>query len=222
MTLLSQVQALLERTYASIGLNLEQCVVGPDRCAVLTVAAGESAHDLAPGGRTFLRLFEDRLYLAIFYADPVILELEKYDPRRVLNERNISPLIVFVEEIAHGIQAGLLFLEGERSFAGEAFARNMEAQAKIDTYLVLCKFAHLLCGDPVPEDVRDWVRAQVFDDSHRRFASAHLRARYQAAQALAETFIAHLSTLPVNERQPVLRTFRRLAWHQKRTWLADL
>ncbi len=105
MTLLREIQTLLERTYAPVSINLESCLIGESRCAVLNRLAGERAVHLAPGGRTFLRQAGDSLYVAIFYARPVIAELEANDPRRTLNERNISAFITFIEEIAHGIQA---------------------------------------------------------------------------------------------------------------------
>src|SRR5208282_3821568 len=179
MTLLREIQTLLERTYAPVAINLESCVIGEGRCAVLNAMAGESAAHLAPGGRTFLRQADDSLYVAIFYARPVIAELEANDPRQALNERNISALITFIEEIAHGVQAALLFREGEREIGSESYARNLETQARVDTYLVLSKFAHLLCGGgKIPRSVGAWLRRQLFDGSHRRFATPRLRDRY--------------------------------------------
>jgi hypothetical protein len=189
MTLLREIQTLLERTYAPVAINLEACVIGESRCAALNRLAGESTEGLAPGGRTFLRQAGDSLYVAIFYSRPVIAELEANDPRQTLNERNISALITFIEEIAHGVQAALLFHEGEREIDSEAYARNLETQARIDTYLVLSKFAHVLCGDPIPRSVGAWLRRQLFDNSHRRFSTRRLRERYEAAQRCALGFL---------------------------------
>ncbi|MCE0522180.1 MAG: hypothetical protein LV480_04645 [Methylacidiphilales bacterium] len=216
MTLLREIQTLLERTYAPVSINLESCLIGEGRCAALNRLAGESAAGLAPGGRTFLRQVGDSLYVAIFYSRPVIAELEANDPRRTLNERNISALITFVEEIAHGVQAALLFHEGEREIDSEAYARNLETQARIDTYLVLNKFAHLLCGKgKIPRPVGAWLRRQLFDGSHRRFASPRLRTRYGAAQRCALGFLRHLRRLPLDDRQEALREFRALSWPEK-------
>ncbi len=200
MTLLREIQTLLERTYAPVSINLESCLIGEGRCAVLNRLAGESAAHLAPGGRTFLRQAGDSLYVAIFYSRPVIAELEANDPRRALNERNISALITFIEEIAHGVQAALLFLEGEREIASEAYACNLEAQARIDTYLVLSKFAQMLCGERIPRAVGAWLRRQLFDGSHRRFATPRLQARYRSAQHCALGFLRHLRRLPLTLR----------------------
>jgi len=215
MTLLREIQMLLERTYAPVPINLESCIIGESRCAVLNRLAGEEVAHLAPAGRTFLRQAGDSLYVAIFYSRPVIAELETNDPRRALNERNISALITFIEEIAHGVQAALLFDEGEREIDSEAYARNLETQARIDTYLVLCKFAHLICGDPIPRRVGSWLRRQLFDESHRRFATPLLRARYGAAQKCALGFLRHLRRVPLAQRHETLREFRALSWSEK-------
>ena len=217
MTLLREIQTLLERTYAPVSINLETCLIGEGRCAALNRLAGESAAHLAPGGRTFLRQAGDSLYVAIFYSRPIIAELEANDPRETLNERNISALITFIEEIAHGVQAALLFHEGEREIESEAYARNLETQARIDTYLVLSKFAHLLCGErrKIPRSVGAWLRRQLFDNSHRRFASRRLRDRYGAAQRCALAFLRQLRRIPIAARQETLREFRALSWRDK-------
>jgi hypothetical protein len=215
MTLFREIQLLLERTYAPVPINLEHCLIGESRCAALNRLAGEEARHLAPGGRTFLRQAGDSLYVAIFYSQPVIAELEANDPRQALNERNISPLITFIEEIAHGVQAALLFQEGERGIGSEAYARNLETQARIDTYLVLSKFAHVICGGRIPRRVGNWLRQQLFDDSHRRFATPRLRARYRAAQRCALAFLRRLRRVPLAGRPEALRHFRVLAWDEK-------
>jgi len=216
MTLLREIQMLLERTYAPVSVDLELCVIGEGRCAALNRMAGESASHLAPGGRTFLRQAGDSLYVAIFYSRPVIAELEANDPRETLNERNISALITFIEEIAHGVQAALLFHEGEREIESEAYARNLETQARIDTYLVLSKFAHLLCGKgEIPPSVGVWLRRQVFDTSHRRFAHPRMRTRYSAAQRCALGFLRRLRRVPLANRHETLREFRALNWTEK-------
>jgi hypothetical protein len=216
MTLLREIQMLLERTYAPVAINLEACVIGETRCAALNRLAGESASHLAPSARTFLRQDDGALYVAIFYSRRLISELEANDPRRALNERNIAALIAFVEEIAHSVQAALLFYEGEREIASEAYARNLEAQARVDTYLVLSKFAHAFCDrGAIPSTVGAWLRRQVFDSSHRRFASPLLRARYGAAQRCALAFLRRLRRVPVDLRRDALRHFRALSWMDK-------
>jgi hypothetical protein len=220
MTLFREIQGLLERTYAPLRINLEECVIGSTRCSVLSRQAGESAEGLALDGRTFLKLVEDRLYLAIFFSPAVIDALERNDPREGINERNIAPLITFIEEIDHGVQAGLSFRAGERRLESEDFARNLEAQAKVDTYLVLARLARLLCGSPLPGKVRQWLADQIFDRSHLSFGSDRLRRRYGEAQRVARQFIDYLRTVHVKRRQKVLREFRANSWMEKVEFVA--
>jgi len=219
MTLLREIQLLLERTYAPVPINLELCLIGDGRCAALTRQAGRSADGLAPAGRTFLRREGDALHLAIFYAAPVIAELEANDPRRAINERNIAPLITFIEEIAHGVQAALLFLEGERAIETEAYACNLEAQARVDTYLVLSKLAALLGDGEIPQRVGAWLQRQVFDGGYRRFANATLRNRYHAAERCARAFLRRLRRVPLADRLGILREFRAMSWDAKQAFL---
>jgi len=215
MTLLREIQLLLERTYAPVPINLEACVIGESRCAVLNRLAGDNARYLASGGRTFLRQVGDSLYVAIFYSRPVIEELETNDPRQTLNERNISALITFIEEIAHGVQASFLFQEGERCIDSESYACNLETQARVDTYLVLSKFAQLICGGRIPRSVGSWLRSQLFDISWRDFSTSQLRARYKITQECAIAFLSYLRHMPLSSRLQVLREFRALAWNEK-------
>ena len=46
-TLFSQIQRLFERTYAQVGINLEDCLIDRSRCAQLSVLAGKSAREFA-------------------------------------------------------------------------------------------------------------------------------------------------------------------------------
>jgi len=215
MTLLREIQLLLERTYAPIPINLEACVIGDGRCATLNRLAGEEARHLASGGRTFLRQVGDSLYVAIFYSRPIIEELEANDPRRALNERNISAMITFIEEIAHGVQAAFLFQQGERQIDSENYARNLEAQARVDTYLVLSKFAQGICGGRTPRKVGHWLREQLFDTSYHAFTTPQLRARYEVSQKCAIAFLSYLRCVPLSSRLPILRKFRALTWGEK-------
>src|SRR6195256_239161 len=136
-TLFSEVQRLFEKTYASVGINLEDCLIDRSRCSQLTRLAGKSALELSELARTFLRTAGDRLYVGIYYSRWLIEQLEQYDPRSGLSDRNIRSLIAFVEELNHALHAALQFKNGERAIESEDFARNLELQAQVDTYLVL-------------------------------------------------------------------------------------
>ena len=87
-TLFSEVQRLFERTYASVGINLEDCLIDRVRCAHLTKLAGASARELSDLARTFLRTADDRLYVGIYYSSWLIDQLEMHDPRSGLDRKS--------------------------------------------------------------------------------------------------------------------------------------
>jgi hypothetical protein len=123
-TLFSQIQRVFERTYAQVGINLEDCLIDRKRCAQLSALAGASARELSDLARTFLRRADDRLYVGIYYSGWLIEQLERHDPRAGLSDRNIRSLIMFVEEINHALHAALEFKNGRREIGTEDFARN--------------------------------------------------------------------------------------------------
>src|SRR4051812_3158556 len=130
-TLFSEIQRLFERTYAQVGINLEDCLIDQTRCGQLSRLAGASARELSELARTFIRRSGDQLFVGIYYSRWLIDQLEKNDPRRGLNDANIRSLIVFVEEINHALHAALQFQSGIREIRGEDFARNLELQAQV-------------------------------------------------------------------------------------------
>ncbi len=221
MTLLQEIQRLIEHTYSDSGVNLEECVIGRKRCHDLSRKAGAPA--LSPFARTFLRQEGDRLYVAIYYAEPLIEALEKNDPRLSISEANIAPLIQFIEEIDHAVQAALQFQEGQPLSDSEDCIMNFEVMAKVDTYLVLAKFACCHCGsETLTPEVRRWLTDQIFDMSYEKFQSRILQARYKIAQELAVKFLAHLKTLPLSRRRRVLRKFRKMTWREKICFVHDV
>src|SRR5262250_1746994 len=125
-TLFRQIQTLFERTYAQVGINLEDCLINQSRCAQLSMLAGKSARELSDLARTFLRTADDRLYIGIYYSRWLIEQLERHDPRIGLSDHNIRSLIAFVEEINHALHAALQFKNGTRQIAAEVFSRNLE------------------------------------------------------------------------------------------------
>ena len=64
-TLFSDIQKLFERTYASVGINLEDCLIDQMRCGQLSRLAGASARELSELARTFLRRVNGNLHIGI-------------------------------------------------------------------------------------------------------------------------------------------------------------
>lgn len=218
-TLFSQIQKLFERTYAEVGINLESCLIDHQRCAQLSILAGRSARELSELARTFLRTANDRLYVGIYYSRWLIEQLERHDPRAGLSDRNIRSLIAFVEELNHALHAALQFKSGERAIASEDFARNLELQAQVDTYLVLLLFvAFFRKTQRVSRMDRRWLRFHLFaTTSPNAYRDRNIRGRYLETIELAASYTRFLDTLNAARRLDEIRRFRSLDYAAKKT-----
>ena len=217
-TLFSQIQRLFERTYAQVGINLEDCLVDQRRCRQLSKLAGASAAELSELARTFLRTADDQLYVGIYYSRWLIKQLEDHDPRAGLSNQNIRSLIMFVEEINHALHAALQFREGERRITSENFARDLELQARVDTYLVLLLFvAFFRKTQRVSRTDRRWLRFHLFEaQTPSAFQDPNLRGRYLETTELAANYTYFLDTLNGLRRVEEIRTFRALDYGAKK------
>jgi hypothetical protein len=223
-TLFSQIQRLFERTYAQVGINLEDCLIDRTRCAQLTVLAGTSARELSELARTFLRRAGDQLYVGIYYSRWLIEQLEQHDPRSGLGDRNIRSLIMFVEELNHALHAALQFKRGVREIGSEDFARNLELQAQVDTYLVLLLFvAFFRKTQRVSATDRRWLRFHLFARQYPdAFHDANLRGRYLETSQLAASYTSFLDTLNAVRRLDEIRRFHSLDYDGKKTRILAL
>jgi len=217
-TLFSQIQALLERTYAQVGINLEDCIIDRARSAQLSKLAGASARELSELARTFLRYAGDQLYVGIYYSRWLIDQLERHDPRAGLGDHNIRSLIVFVEEINHALHAALQFKNGQREIGSEDFARDLELQAQVDTYLVLLLFvAFFRKTQRVSRADRRWLRFHLFARQRpETFRDVNLRGRYLETCELAASYTQFLDTLNGMRRLEEIRKFRSLDYGAKK------
>ena len=223
-TLFSEVQRLFERTYASVGINLEECLIDRSRCWQLTSLAGASARELSELARTFLRTVDDRLYVGIYYSNWLIEQLEKHDPRGGLSNSNIQSLIMFVEEINHALHAALQFKAGLRRIDSEDFARNLELQGMVDTYLVLLLFvAFFRKTQRVSRMDRRWLRFHLFESrSPDGFRDENLRGRYLETGELASSYTHYLDTLNGARRLDEIRNFHALTYDAKKQHILAL
>ena len=98
-TLFSQIQRLFERTYAQVGINLEDCLIDRHRCRQLSILAGKSARELSELARTFLRTADDRLYVGIYYSQWLIDLFERQCPD-AFNDRNLRARYLETTELA--------------------------------------------------------------------------------------------------------------------------
>jgi hypothetical protein len=152
-TLFSQIQRLFERTYAQVGINLEDCLIDRKRCAQLSILAGKSARELSELARTFLRRAGDQLYVGIYYsrwlstswnttrAQPCAATS---DPSSCLSKRST--------------RSNALQFKTERARSGRRILPQSRAPGADDTYLVL------LCLSPFFEkrsefrELMGWLR----------------------------------------------------------------
>jgi hypothetical protein len=217
-TLFSQIQRLFERTYAQVGINLEDCLIDRTRCAQLSLLAGKSARELSELARTFLRRAGDQLYVGIYYSRWLIEQLEQHDPRAGLGDRNIRSLIMFVEELNHALHAAIQFKNGIREIASEDFARNLELQAQVDTYLVLLLFvAFFRKPQRVSKADRRWLQFHLFQcQSPEAFRDTNLRGRYLETSQLAASYTLYLDTLNGVRRLDEIRRFHSLDYGAKK------
>ena len=217
-TLFSEIQRLFERTYAQVGINLEDCLIDKQRCGQLSRAAGASARELSELARTFLRKADDRLHVGIYYSRWLIEQLERHDPRKGISDVNIRCLIAFVEEINHALHASLQFQRGVREISSEDFARNLELQAQVDTYLVLLLFvAFFRKTQKVSRSDRRWLRFHLFSrQTPQAYADANLRGRYLETTELATQYTLFLDALNGVRRVDEIRIFHSLDYEQKK------
>ena len=217
-TLFSEIQRLLERTYASVGVNLEECLIDRRRCSQLSALAGAQAAELSMLARTFLRAADGRLRVGIYYSSWLIEQLERHDPRSGLSDANIKVLIAFVEEINHALHAALQFQRGEVPNRDEDYARNLELQAQVDTYLVLLLFvAFFRSPGKITRADRRWLRFHMFDSRHgRSFRDKTISARYAETTLLAKSYTRYLESLAAARRVEEIRIFHALEYDRKR------
>ena len=217
-TLFSQIQRLLERTYTQVGINLEDCIIDRARSAQLSKLAGASARELSELARTFLRHAGDQLYVGIYYSRWLIDQLERHDPRAGLGDHNIRSLIVFVEEINHALHAALQFKNGQHEIGSEDFARDLELQAQVDTYLILLFFiAFFRKTQRVSRADRRWLRFHLFARQRpEAFRDQNLRGRYLETCELAASYTQFLDTLNGMRRLEEIRKFRSLDYGAKK------
>ena len=222
-SLFHEITRLLERTYASAGVALEDCIIPDQRCAQLSRLAGAQARELSHLARTFLRHSGDNLFIGIYYSRWLIDHLEAHDPRRGLSDHNIGSLIAFVEEIDHALHAALAFRRGERDMTGEPFIRNLELQSRVDTYMVLLLFVGFFRKTQrVSLADRRWLRFHLFQRESHSYTDTDLRSRYMETAALGMKYTRLLDALNAARRVEEIRVFHALNYDEKKARILQL
>ena len=131
---------------------------------------------------------------------------------------------MFVEEINHALHAAIQFRDGERRIASEDFARGLELQARVDTYLVLLLFvAFFRKTQRVSRVDRRWLRFHLFEAQNPdAFQDGNLRSRYLETTELAASYTRFLDTLNGLRRVEEIRAFRALEYDAKKSRILAL
>jgi hypothetical protein len=223
MTLLREIQLLLEHTYGRTGINMEQFLLSLQRGEVLASMSGASAAQISDLGRVFLRVEEGKLRMGIYYDPRVIEALEANNPQYSLNDENVLPFMVFLEELDHAVHAALKFREGKRDITAETFVRDLELQAKIDTYLILQMYcAFFNTPKRLTDADRRWLKACVFDSENFAYEEPLLAERYRATNHLGRRYVRYLDRLKPARRTAEIRRFRKLTYVEKQQRIASL
>jgi hypothetical protein len=195
-----------------------------DRCRQLTVLAGAQARELSELARTFLRHSGDNLSSESTTPDGSSNNSRTTIRDAGLSDSNIGHLIAFVEEIDHALHAALAFRRGERDLASEDFVRNLELQARVDTYLVLLLFvAFFRKTQRVSRADRRWLRFHLFErDQPEAYQSETLRARVHGNFGTRRPLRASPRRPQCRPRVDEIRIFHSLDYQGKKDRILQL
>ncbi|MEI6085629.1 MAG: hypothetical protein WCS70_15195 [Verrucomicrobiota bacterium] len=223
MTLLHEIQNLLEHTYGPTGVNFEEFLLDSHRHKQLAEMSGPAAGQISDLGRTFLRVTDGKLRLGIYYEPRVIDALETENPQCGLTDNNILPFMVFLEELDHAVHASLKYLEGHRDIYAESFVRDLELQAKVDSYLILQMYCAFFNADKKLHDSdRRWLKACLFDAERFNYDEPALVERYRESNRLGRRYVKHLDSLSPKRRTSEIRKFRKLDYRRKTRRIQNL
>ena len=223
MTLLGEIQRLLEKTYGSTGVNFEEFLLDNQRHKELAALSSATAGQISDLGRTFLRITDGKLRVGIYYDARVIEALERENPQYGLTDTNVLPFMVFLEEVDHAVHASLKYLEGHRDIFAEDFVRDLELQAKVDVYLILQMYCAFFNDDKKLHDSdRRWLKACVFDSENFAYEEPWLARRYWESNRLGRRYVKHLDSLTASRRTTEIRRFRKLDYRRKQRRIVAL
>jgi hypothetical protein len=94
--------------------------------------------------------------------------------------------------------------------------RDLELQAKVDTYLILQKYcAFFNRPQRVTKADRRWLKVCIFERDNATFDEPLLAERYHETNRLARRYVRHLDDLPGLRRTAEIRRFRKLDYRRK-------
>jgi hypothetical protein len=167
-----------------------------------------------PGPRTLMTWQGPWIRLSIYYPDALIAGLEKKNPLRRLDEENVGPLSVLVEELDH-----LLMLAWCARHRRRVGLMELEFHANITKFMVVAHLVSRLSRRPrLTRRQRLWVMHHLFHGAGDGLPAPFCQ-RYHTAARLAVRFIAHLESMPGSDRLRALRRVARKPWELQRACL---
>ena len=147
----------------------------------------------------------DGLAVGLFVDDAALSNLERHDPGRRLDDRNLGDFLLAIEGVSH-----FVYLTWRATHDARVSALELELQAEVDKY-VTC----LLCGDGGASRSAD-LRRRLFDDIVFEDDLDHEeRDRYRVANANVYRYSASLErryvrTARITAMLDELRRFYRM------------
>lgn len=202
--MLREVQRGLERLYrVQTDLEVDDFLVGSE----LRASAGVARH---PREQLLLSEDEDGLSVGLFVDDQVLSNVERFDPRRELKDRNLEDFLLVVEGVSH-----FVYVIWRAQREQQVSALELELQAEVDKY-VTCL---LHFGDDGSRSGE--LRRRLFVDvEFESDLDPVERDRYKVANANAHRYSGFLERtfvragrIPAMLRE--LRRFYRMALRRK-------
>ena len=210
--LLPVLQSIIERSYGMPRL------VGD---AARYLIGDEGLRRFYGGGepeRARLMVRDERrgVHAALFLPDRLVRHLERHDPRRGLDDRNIDAFAVLVEELDH-----LLLLASRASMGRCVRLLELEIHALVTKYLMVLHLLGRLTGRRrVSAFHRRWARHHLFEKFSRE--PGEEPGRYREASRLAWRYVSWLDGLNAESRRAELPAFHLRPWDEQMRRVAAL
>jgi hypothetical protein len=198
------IQKGLERLYRiDCGLDVRDFLLGEEERGSI-VGRG-------PREQLLVQHDEDGLWLGLFLDPRVLRNLEDHDPRRQLDDRNLSDLCLSVEGVSH-----FLYVVWRARQEHPVSPLELELQGEVDKYAT-CLLTLLGQRDGPPPELWQALFARFALDGA---LSVEERERYLTANQQAGRYAEELDRCFVKEHRldallAELRFFYRLGWREK-------
>jgi hypothetical protein len=162
-------------------------------------------------GRARLMVRDERggVHAALYLPDRLVRHLERHDPRRGLDDRNIDAFAVLVEELDH-----LLVLGSRASMGRTVRLLELEMHALVTKHLMVLHLLGRLTGRRrLSAFHRRWARHHLFEKFSQD--AGEEPGRYREAARLAWRYVAWLDRLSADDRRAELPAFHLRTWDEQ-------